>query len=405
MRTVILVGLTLLLSSLAIGQEPKSTPRQKYDALLKEYASASEVWSKKFDGAPGEADPVRRHYEWPAWSFAPRFLRLAEDYPEDSAALDALLWVVALDQNVGENDKALLPLYERALDALAKHHLQDKRVQELCLINVAHDLSVPAERFLRTVMEAGPTREARGYACLGLARLLATKRAVAQDPWFDRAVKTAFHSYSDSRLDPTFFQYIHGADSQALYEEAGRLFERTIVEFADIKSPQRGRPLAEIARSDLHELRHLSLGQLAPEIQGTDSDGNAFKLSDYRGKVVVLTFSGNWCGPCRGMYPDERDLVRTLKDKPFALLSVNTDADRATLQKSIKDGEITWRCWWDGGTEGPICVDWNVSSFPTVYVLDGTGAIRFKNLRGPSLIETVNKLLKKQDALHVTPSS
>jgi hypothetical protein len=170
MRTVILVGLTLLLSSLAIGQEPKSTPRQKYDALLKEYASASEVWSKKFDGAPGEADPVRRHYEWPAWSFAPRFLRLAEDYPEDSAALDALLWVVALDQNVGENDKALLPLYERALDALAKHHLQDKRVQELCLINVAHDLSVPAERFLRTVMEAGPTREARGYACLGLAR-------------------------------------------------------------------------------------------------------------------------------------------------------------------------------------------------------------------------------------------
>ena len=139
MRTVILVGLTLLLSSLAIGQEPKSTPRQKNDALLKEYASASEVWSKKFDGAPGEADPVSRHYEWPAWSFAPRFLRLAEDYPEDSAALDALLWVVALDQNVGENDKALLPLYERALDALAKHHLQDKRVQELCLINVAQD--------------------------------------------------------------------------------------------------------------------------------------------------------------------------------------------------------------------------------------------------------------------------
>jgi hypothetical protein len=156
------VGSTLLLSSLAIGQEPKSTPRQKYDALLKEYASASEVWSKKFDGAPGEADPVKRHYEWPAWSFAPRFLRLAEDYPEDSAALDALLWVVALDQNVGENDKALLPLYERALAALAKHHLQDKRVQEFWLINVAHDLSVPAERFLRTVMQAGPTREARG---------------------------------------------------------------------------------------------------------------------------------------------------------------------------------------------------------------------------------------------------
>jgi thiol-disulfide isomerase/thioredoxin len=393
-----LLALIFLTAPSATGQEPNPTPRQEYDALIKEYAAASDVWSKKYDEAPGKADPVKRHYEWPAWSFAPRFLKLAEDHPRDSAALDALLWVVALDRAVGENDKALLPFYERALETLAKHHLQDKRVHDLCLTNVAADLSVPAERFLRTAMEAGPTREARGYACLGLARLLAAKRAVAQDPWFDRAAKTPFDSYNKSRLDPSFFEYIHTADSQALYDEAGRLFERTIVEFADIKSPQRGRPLAEIAQSDLHELRHLSLGQIAPEIQGTDADGNAFKLSDYRGKVVVLTFSGNWCGPCRGMYPDERELVKNLKDKPFALLSVNTDADRATLQKSIKDGEITWRCWWDGGKKGSICVAWNVNSFPTVYVLDGTGAIRFKDLRGPSLIDAVHKLLKKQEA-------
>jgi thiol-disulfide isomerase/thioredoxin len=404
MRGAIL-ALILLIPHLATGQESNPTPRQKYDALIKEYAAASEVWSKKYDGAPGEADPVKRHYEWPAWSFAPRFLRLAEDHPDDSAALDGLLWVVALDRNVGENDKVLLPLYERALDTLAKHHPQDKRVQDLCLTNVAADLSVPAERFLRTAMEAGPTREARGYACLGLARLLATKRGVAQDPWFDRAAKTAFDSYSISRLDPDFFQYIHGADLPALYEEAGRLFERTIVEFADIKSPQRRRPLAEIARSDLHELRRLSLGQVAPEIQGTDADGHVFKLSDYRGKVVVLTFSGNWCGPCRGMYPDERELVKNLKDKPFALLSVNTDADRATLQKSIKDGEITWRCWWDGGKDGPICTNWNVTSFPTVYVLDGSGTIRLKDLRGPSLIEAVNNLLKKQEQAPGNPRS
>ena len=46
--------------------------------------------------------------------------------------------------------------------------------------------------------------------------------------------------------------------------------------------------------------------EVAPEIEGKDADGDAFKLSDYRGKVVVMTFSGNWCGPCRAMYPDER---------------------------------------------------------------------------------------------------
>jgi thiol-disulfide isomerase/thioredoxin len=393
MRGAILLG-WMVLVSLPAAQEPNPSTRQQYEALLKEYEAASAAWSKVFDEGPGLADSVKRHQNWPAWSFAPRFFALADAHPGDPAAVDALLWVVRLDQNVGENDQALLPLYGRALDILARDHLEDPRIGELCLVNVGHDLSVPAERFLRGVVEGGPTRELRGYACLGLAHYLATKRSVAQEPWFERPARTPFDSYSIARLDPGFFQYIHDADPRALYEEAERLFERTIAEFGELKSPRRGQPLAEIARASLHELRDLSVGRIAPEIEGKDAEGVAFKLSDYRGKVVVLTFSGNWCGPCVGMYPDERELVKRLKDKPFALLSVNTDADLETLRKSIKGGEITWRCWWESGREGPICKNWNVTSFPTVYVLDRTGAIRFKDVRGPSLGVLVETLLK-----------
>jgi peroxiredoxin len=346
---------------------------------------------------------VKRYQDWPGWSFAQRFFELADETPADPERVDAWLWVVGLDRAVNENDKSFLPLYSRALEVLAQDHLDDKRVPKLCLENVTHDLSVPAERFLRKVLSQGPTREAKAFACLGLAQYLATKRTVAQDPWFERPAKTPFDSFSISRLDPSFLQYIHAAETQALYDEAERLFERTIAEFADVKSPRRGTPLAEIARSGLHELRDLSIGRVAPEIEGKDADGLAFKLSDYRGKVVVLTFSGNWCGPCRGMYPDERELVKQLKDKPFALLSVSTDADLATLQQSIKDAEITWRCWWDGGREGPICKEWNITSFPTVYVLDGSGTIRFKDVRGPSLDEAVNRLLKELEASRRSP--
>jgi hypothetical protein len=79
-------------------------------------------------------------------------------------------------------------------------------------------------------------------------------------------------------------------------------------------------------------------------------------------------------------------------------LSVNTDGDRETLRKSIQDGEITWRFWWVGSPEGPVCQNWNVTSFPTVYALDGTGAIRFKNVDGPSLDDVVKKLLKDLEA-------
>jgi hypothetical protein len=55
--------------------------------------------------------------------------------------------------------------------------------------------------------------------------------------------------------------------------------------------------------------------------------------------------------------------------------------------------------------EGPICKDWNVTSFPTVYVLDGSGTIRFKDLRGPSLTDAVNNLLKKQEQAPANPRS
>ncbi len=390
----VLLGLIVLTPSLATRQEPELAPRQAYDALLKEYDSASDAWSKVYNEGPGSGDPVKRHQYWPGWSFAPRFFAFADAHPGDPSAVNALLWIVGLGQSVSENDQALLPLYGRALEILARDHAQDGRVGRLCLENVAYDLSVPAERFLRTMLNQGSSREARGYACLGLARLLATKRAVAQKPWFEKTVKTAFDSYSIARLDPGFFQYIHTADPRALYDEAARLFERTIAEFGDLKSPRRGQPLAEIARSSLHELRALSLGSVAPEIAGKDVDDKSFKLSDYRGKVVVLTFSGNWCGPCRAMYSDERAMVKRLAGKPFALVSVNTDVDAETLRNSIRDGEITWRCWRDGGLEGPICKDWDVTSFPTVYVLDGRGVIRAKNVRGTDLDEAVETLLK-----------
>ena len=55
------------------------------------------------------------------------------------------------------------------------------------------------------------------------------------------------------------------------------------------------------------------MGKVAPEIAGKDHEGNSFALSDSRGKVVVLTFSGNWCGPCVAMYPQERALVAKLE--------------------------------------------------------------------------------------------
>ena len=95
------------------------------------------------------------------------------------------------------------------------------------------------------------------------------------------------------------------------------------------------------------------------------------------------------------MYPHERPLVKRLADKPFALIGVNSDPDKKTLKARMKEENITWRSFWCGerGTQGPIPTKWGVRGWPTIYVLDHKGVIRFKNGRGEEMDKAVDQLL------------
>jgi hypothetical protein len=98
------------------------------------------------------------------------------------------------------------------------------------------------------------------------------------------------------------------------------------------------------------------------------------------------------------MYPHERSLVKRLAGRPFALLGVNSDADREAVNKVVRKEALTWRSWWDGGdTDGPIQTAYNVSHWPTIYVLDPAGTIRYIDVRGPKLDEAVDKLLAEAE--------
>lgn len=97
------------------------------------------------------------------------------------------------------------------------------------------------------------------------------------------------------------------------------------------------------------------------------------------------------------MIPHEKQMVEKFKDKPFALVGVNSDGDRAVLQKIMEENGITWRSAVDGSTQGPIATRWNVHAWPTIYVLDGKGVIRYRDLRDKPLEEAVEKLLQEME--------
>jgi hypothetical protein len=95
------------------------------------------------------------------------------------------------------------------------------------------------------------------------------------------------------------------------------------------------------------------------------------------------------------MYPHERSLVKQLADKPFVLIGVNSDSDRDKIRKTVEEKDITWRSFWNGeqGTGGPISTKWGVTGWPTIYVLDEEGVIRYKNVRGEKMDRALETLL------------
>lgn len=98
------------------------------------------------------------------------------------------------------------------------------------------------------------------------------------------------------------------------------------------------------------------------------------------------------------MIPHERSLVKKLSDKPFALIGVNSDEDLDDLKKTLAKEQITWRHFFDGGsTSGPIASAWNVSGWPTTYVIDADGVIRAKDLRDEQAEQMIEKVLAEME--------
>ncbi len=95
------------------------------------------------------------------------------------------------------------------------------------------------------------------------------------------------------------------------------------------------------------------------------------------------------------MYPYERSLVEKFKNKPFVILGVNSDSDRERLKQAIAREGITWRSWWAGGIDSPIPQLYHVQRWPTLYLLDGQGMIRFTQIQGQALEDAIQFLLQE----------
>lgn len=351
--------LQLIALTLALGVWPSTAEEIPAPTLAKQiqqqitaYETAVRANTQRIISASTEEERNRYRATIPSASpYAAQVLALILSQPQHPDAAGGLSWLIS--------QCLALPEGQQALELLRLHHSASSGIAP-ALRQMEHFPAPLVNPVLDAVIANNTHPEELAAAHFARACHFQQEAATATDP----------------------------ATRQTAQQQAEITFQKIITDFPTTKV--QGFPLADIAATRLFELTHLSEGATAPEITGTDSAQQTFRLSDYRGRHVLLVFWGDWCHGCHGLLPQLSELAQRFKDQPLALLGVNTDPP-AKASQVLAAQPLPWRCWLDGSTSGPITSIWSLRHFPTLYLISPEGII----LQKDTTLAAVSQALEK----------
>ena len=369
---------------LAIKKEAEAKGAAIMAAFLKENDAAKNETERTAAFGRASAESVKAM--GPA---AEKALAAVRDHAADPAAVEALIWIVNGARGSSPSDEAA--------GLLAKHHLL--HAQTIDLANRFQHVPLRWTEPLLRAQLASPDL-VQGDRLRVLYTLAQVKQSQSELPERIAAMSAQHLATFEGHFGKNTLVEIRKVDVARAEVEAIQLFTELDEKYGSEKLKGTERTFGSLAKAAIFEMKHLSIGKAAPDILGEDIDGVPFKLSDYRGKVVVLSFWGTWCGACMNELPHEREIAVRLKDKPFALVGVNSDPNKEQVKATTEKQRITWRSFWCGekGTDGEIPRAWNVQGWPTVYVIDHTGIIRAKQVAGLGMDRIVDRLIEDATA-------
>ena len=145
--------------------------------------------------------------------------------------------------------------------------------------------------------------------------------------------------------------------------------------------------------------KEIKIGGRFVDFEQTNINGKNIRLSDIKGKYILLEFWASWCGPCRVENPKLISTYNLFKDKGFTVLGVSADENKAFWLQAVKDDKLPWENVSDlKGDKNKAALIYGINAYPTNYLIDEQGLIIAKNLRGNALREKLAELLNKKGA-------
>jgi peroxiredoxin len=355
---ILLVLLSGLLPNVTLGQDKsKGKPtsyQEKLQALLDEYRKENNKYEDDLAAAKtdDERTVAKKLKAQMANGYAEKFLAFAAEAPKTPPAADAMLWILRFADSYDG--------MEKVVDMIIKNQLHSPKLLPV-ISNLKPEVK-GGDTLLRAVGEKSTNVECKAAALLRLAENLQTQSE-------DIESKT---------------------EAAKLLKEAETRAKEVVKKYAAVN---RG-DYAKKAQDLLDDIEKLSPGKKAPDISGDDLEGQPLKLSDYKGRIVVLVFWNSKNSSSVPLMSEAQALLERLKGKPVTILGINSEKPENS-KDFLKGSGYTWRCWSDRGNH-EISKSYHIREWAVNYVIDPKGIIRHRNVHDTKLDNAVDALLQEK---------
>ena len=166
-----------------------------------------------------------------------------------------------------------------------------------------------------------------------------------------------------------------------------REYENELIDYAGkIRGVFDGNAAVSSFLARMEELKTVQIGQTAPDFLLNSIEGKSVRLSQFKGKYVLLDFWASWCIPCRLENPNLVKVYKEFKNRNFEILSISLDDNDQPWRKAVQEDRLTWTHLREvKNFEGQTVKTYQIQSIPSSFVIDPSGKIIAKNLLGENL--------------------